>query len=100
MEYRAKEIHHFFYFHVPIVNVTRRNKGIPQFYQKDLFTRETERIFQTLLQVAFYLGIGFQFYQSFVQIDTQHFIGYDFSHLIIIPGGEIRVFIELCAIGT
>lgn len=30
MEYRTKEIHHFFYFHVAIIYVTRRNKRISQ----------------------------------------------------------------------
>ena len=49
MEYRTKEIHHFFYFHVAIVDVTRRYKRIPQFNKICLFTRESERIFEASL---------------------------------------------------
>ena len=49
MEYRAKEIHHFFYLHIAIVYVARRYKRLSQFDKICLFACKAERIFEAFL---------------------------------------------------
>ena len=46
LKHHTKKLHHLLYLYIAIIDVTRRDEGITQFYQKDLFARKAERIFQ------------------------------------------------------
>ena len=48
LKHHTKKLHHLLYLYIAIIDVTRRDEGIAQFYQKDLLPVKRKGYFRCL----------------------------------------------------